>query len=140
MLGWLFRCACTHTGEENIAKPGALVAQRRYFWRVVAQMPDGSERAGPLWSFTASTRPTCVGLPAAAMTAAMAVGDSHASPPAAPTPASCLAALESCCGAQGEHKHGGDVKGLGDLCMSHMRRHNATLTDPEAGAYPERLT
>jgi hypothetical protein len=32
------------------------------------------------------------------------------------------------------------VKGLGDLCMSHMRRHNATLTDPEAGAYPERLT
>ena len=111
----------TLRGEANVARPGMLVPQTSYYWRVVAQMADGTERAGRIWSFKTGTRKTCVARP-------LANGLQHK-----PTPPSCLAALDACCGPAASGTHGGNVKGLGNECMSHMSRHNASLADPEAG-------
>ena len=43
------------------------------------------------------------------------------------------AALSACCGQGAVGKHGGNVHRQGEVCMSHMRRHNASLVDLEVG-------
>ena len=165
--GHTLRPMVTLTGEENVARPGPLAPRTTYRWQVVAQMADGTERAGPVWiaidetailltlpspsllthllkgegvqqndslvngqvwSFTTGNRRSCTGRNSS----------TAAAPPPAhskPTPASCSKALDECCGpaAAAAGKRGGNVKGLGDLCVKHMRRHNASLADPESG-------
>ena len=122
--GGLRELATLH-GDENIARPGPLQPHSRYAWRVVAQMADGTQRAGPTWSFTTGNRKTCV-----------VKGPDLVEGQSDPTPPSCAAALIKCCGpgsGHGNNKGQGSVQGQGDKCMSHMKRHNSTLTDPEAG-------
>ena len=122
--GGLRELATLH-GDENIARPGPLQPHSRYAWRVVAQMADGTQRAGPTWSFTTGNRKTCV-----------VKGPDRLEGRSDPTPPSCAAALIKCCGpgsGHGNNKGQGSVQGQGDKCMSHMKRHNSTLTDPEAG-------
>lgn len=108
--------------EANVARPGPLAPHTRYYWRVVAQMPDGTERPGRTFRFTTGSRKACVARPLDGNNL------QHK-----PTPPSCLAALGACCGPAASGTHGGNVKGLGDQCMGHMKRHNASLSDPEAG-------
>ena len=107
-------------GEQNIARPGPLAPKRRYFWRVVAQMMDDSQRIGPTWTFTTEARRSCVAKPSAGSLAQ------------APTRPSCLSALDTCCGLHSQ-SDGGNVKGMGSVCMKHMARHNDSLADPETG-------
>lgn len=121
---------CVQAGEENIARPGPLEPNRRYFWRVVAQMTDGSHRNGPTWTFATTTRRVCVAKSTALLSPReLSLEDASG---AHPTQASCLAALDACCGPHAQ-THGGNVKGMGLTCMKHMKRHNASLVDPEAG-------
>ncbi len=117
-------------GEENIARPGALAPRRRYFWRVDALMMDGTRRIGPTWTFTTETRRTCVAKlsPSPSVRAL----PSEAATNSQPTRPSCLVALDTCCGPDST-KHGGNVKGMGSVCMKHMQRHNDSLADPETG-------
>lgn len=117
-------------GEENIARPGPLQPHTRYSWRVVAVMADATTRAGPTWTFTTGNCTTCSSCTHPRRPTA---GSSQTKTTPRPTPPSCAAALDACCGGGAVHKHGGDVRGLGEQCMSHMRRHNASLVDPEAG-------
>ena len=120
--GALRELATLH-GEENIARPGPLEPHSDYAWRVVAQMADGTQRAGPTWSFTTGSRKVCVSKEAQPFVEL-----------SVPTLPSCTAALNKCCGpGSGHGDHGGDVHGQGDKCMSHVHRHNSTLSDPEAG-------
>ena len=110
--GGLRELATLH-GDENIARPGPLQPHSRYAWRVVAQMADGTQRAGPTWSFTTGSRKTCV-----------VKGPDLVEGQSDPTPPSCAAALIKCCGpgsGHGNNKGQGSVQGQGDKCMSHIQ-------------------
>ena len=109
-------------GHSNVARPGQLAAHTNYAWQVIAVMTDGSTRAGPVWTFSTSACKSC-----------SSCVDVTTPWTLRPTPPSCLAALNKCCGNNSAGTHGGNVQGKGDLCMHHMSRHNSSLVDPEAG-------
>lgn len=52
-------------GEANIARPGDLLPHTAYRWQVISTMPDESTRAGPIWSFSTASGPSCSNVPPA---------------------------------------------------------------------------
>ena len=98
-------------GDANVVRPGALAPHTAYQWRVVAIMADGSTRAGPTWRFTTEACQSCSSCGGHELdTREPSPSQQLARPPHKPTPPSCRAALDACCGKGAVSKHGGDVQ------------------------------